>query len=68
MDVFLVGGHDFVCEQPAELKLAKTVEPDTTELGYVDLPCARVVLLTDDHVTSFAKTQETTPSLANRRA
>jgi hypothetical protein len=60
MDVFQVGGHPFVYEQPADLALAKMDSPATTEEGYMDLPCARVVLFADGHVKSFAK-QETTP-------
>ena len=60
MDVFSVGGHPFVYEQPADLAFAKMDSPATTEEGYMDLPCARVVLFADGHVRAFPK-QETAP-------
>ena len=55
MDVFQVGSHHFVYEQPADLALAKMEAPAETELGYMDLPCARIVLFADGHVKSFPK-------------
>ncbi len=54
-DVFGVGGHAVVYEQPADLALAKMESPADTEEAYVDLPCARVVLFCDGHVRVFAK-------------
>ena len=59
MDVFSVGGHNFVYEQPADLALSKMDSPATTENGYIDLPCARVALFADGHVKVFPK--EPTP-------
>ncbi len=60
MDVFSVGGHKFVYEQPADLSLRNMESPAITENGYIDLPCARVVLFADGHVRLFRK-QETAP-------
>lgn len=60
MDMFSVGGHKFVYEQPADLALSKMESPAITENGYIDLPCARVVLFADGHVRLFRK-QETAP-------
>ncbi len=60
MNVFSVSGHTFVYEQPADLALAKMESPATTENGYLDLPCARIVLFADGHVKAFPK-QETAP-------
>ena len=54
-DVFGVGGHPAVYEQPADLSLAKMESPAITEEAYIDLPCARVVLFCDGHVKVFAK-------------
>jgi hypothetical protein len=59
MDVFSVGGHEFVYEQPGDT-LASVDSPATTENGYMDLPCARIVLFADGHVKAFPK-QETAP-------
>ncbi len=55
MDVFSVGGHKFVYEQPADLALSKMEAPAETENGYMDLPCARIVLFADGHVKAFPK-------------
>ena len=54
-DVFQVDGHPFVYEQPADLALASIEAPADTEQGYMDLPCARVVLFCDGHVKVFKK-------------
>ena len=59
MDVFQVGSHRFIYEQPADLALAKMEAPADIEEGYMDLPCARVVLFCDGHVKVFPK--EPTP-------
>ena len=53
-DIFAVDGHSFVYEQPGPT-LASLDSPATTEMGYMDLPCARVVLYSDGHVKSFPK-------------
>jgi len=55
-----VGGHKFVYEQPADLSFRNMESPAITENGYIDLPCARVVLFADGHVRLFRK-QETAP-------
>ncbi|MGI4792164.1 MAG: hypothetical protein ACRYFS_25350 [Janthinobacterium lividum] len=55
MDVFQIGSQHFVYEQPADLELAKMDSPADTENGYMDLPCARVVLFADRHVKVFPK-------------
>ncbi len=59
-DVFQIGSHRFVYEEPTELNLTKMEAPAEIENGYMDLPCARLVLFADGHVKSFAK-QETMP-------
>ena len=43
------------------MSLADMDEPAQTEIGTLDVPCARVVLYADGHVKSFPKTQETAP-------
>ncbi len=53
--VFEFEGHRFVYQQPTNLSLAAMEEPASTELGYIDLPSARVVLLADGHVRTFPK-------------
>lgn len=57
-DIFQVDGHHFVYEFPG-VSLASIESPAVTENGYIDLPCARVVLFCDGHVKVFAK--EPTP-------
>lgn len=54
MDVFGVDGHPFVYEKPAA-SLRDLDSPAVTENGYINLPCARVVLFCDGHVKVFAK-------------
>ena len=53
-DVFELDGHHFVYEKPAA-SLRDLESPADTENGYMDLPCARVVLFCDGHVRVFAK-------------
>ena len=54
-DVFRVGDQPAVYEQPTDLSLTKMESPADTEMAYIDLPCARVVLFCDGHVKVFAK-------------
>ncbi len=53
-DIFQTDGHAFVYERPG-VSLANVESPATTENGYIDLPCARIVLFCDGHVKVFAK-------------
>ena len=53
-DIFQVDGHHFVYELPGA-SLAQIESPAVTENGYIDLPCARVVLFCDGHVKVFPK-------------
>ncbi len=53
-DVFELDGHQFVYEKPAA-SLRDLETPADTENGYMDLPCARVVLFCDGHVKVFPK-------------
>ncbi len=53
--VFQVGDHSFVYLLPGGISLAKIDDPAETEEAMIDLPCARVVLMADGHVTSFSK-------------
>ncbi len=59
-DVFQVDGHPAVYIQPPGITLASIEDPAATEKGYIDLPCARVVLFCDGHVKTFPK-QEPAP-------
>ena len=54
-DLFAVDGHAVVYEEPAGHTMASVDEPASTEMGYIDLPCAHVVLFCDGHVKVFAK-------------
>lgn len=53
-DIFEMDGHRFVYEMPG-ISLASIGSPAVTENGYIDLPCARIVLFCDGHVKVFAK-------------
>lgn len=53
--LFEINGHRFVYIQPADLTIAAMDELAATEMGYMDLPSARIVLFADGHVKTFSK-------------
>lgn len=59
-EILQIGSARFVYKQPVDTALSAMEEPAATELGFMDLPCARIVLFADGHVKAFPK-QETAP-------